>query len=192
MSAVDKNLLERVVRSINRPDGVGEKSAARGSILKQAAKFYKSQPIIEEATVPSGFDPAAAVLFEAVVEAAFLVAASDGVFDDDERIAFESVVAEVCENAVEIPQLDALVADLREQLAEDGMEKRVSMVARSIGKRDHQIEVLRIAALMAHMSDGVGEAEKRVLEQIAKCFDLPSEVVTNAIAQADRALGKLE
>ena len=47
----------------------------------------------DEATVPTGFDPVAVALFEAIVEGAFLVAFADGVFDDEERKTFERVVA---------------------------------------------------------------------------------------------------
>jgi tellurite resistance protein len=158
------------------------------SILKQSAASYGSRPILDEATVPTGIDPQAAVLFEAVVEAAFLIASCDGVFDDDERMAFESVVAEACDNVVQMAQLDALVADLREQLAEDGIEKRARMVARAVLRRDHQLEVMRIAALMAHMSGGVSEHERSVLEQLARGFDLPSGSVDHALAQAELAL----
>lgn len=188
MPAVDKSLLERVARSINQPES-GISAFARGSILKQAARSYGARPILDEATVPSGFDPQAAVLFEAVIEAAFLVAASDGVFDSDERVVFESVVVEACDNLVGLPQIDALIADFAEQLAEDGMEKRTLMVARSILRRDHQSEVLRIAALMAHMSQGVSEPERGVLELLARRFDLPNDAVDRAIGQANTALG---
>ena len=41
------------------------------------------------------------------------------------------------------------------------------MVARTITRPDHQQEVLRIAALMAHISGGVSEPERNVLEQLA-------------------------
>lgn len=191
MPAVDKSLLERVARSISQP-GSGAPSGVRTSILKQAAASYGSRPILDEATVPTGFDPQAAVLFEAVVEAAFLIAACDGVFDDEERIAFESVVAEACDNIVQMPVLDALVADLREQLAEDGIEKRARNVARAIYRRDHQVEVLRIGALMAHMGGGISQPERDVLELFAKGFDLPSGAVDHAIEQAKVALGATE
>jgi hypothetical protein len=170
MSAVEKRILERVARSINHPDS-GLSAVARGSILKQAARSYGARPILDEATVPSGFDPQAAVLFESVVEAAYLV--------------------EACDNVVQIAQIGALLAEFRELLAEDGLDKRVAMVARSVRRRDHQIEVLRIAALMAHLSAGVSETERRVLEQLAQHFDLPGDAVDRAISDADRALGSI-
>jgi tellurite resistance protein len=180
----DKSLIERVARGIARPNpsGVGL------SILAQAASSYGARPIVDEATVPTGFDPAAAALFEAVVEASFLVANSDGVFDDDERAAFQSVVANACGNVVQISQLDALIADLCEQLAEDGIDKRARMVARTIQKTEHQVEVLRIAALMAHISGGVSDQERHVLEQLARGFGLPPTAVDDALKESEGVL----
>lgn len=184
MTPPDQSLIERVARGIARPNP----TAGGLSILAQAATSYGARPIVDEATVPTGFDPAAAALFEAVVEAAFLVANSDGVFDDDERAAFQSVVANACGDVLQIAQLDALVADLCEQLAEDGIEKRTRMVARTITKPEHQLEVLRIAALMAHISGGVSEQERSVLEQLARGFGLMPAAVNEALSDSEAAL----
>lgn len=187
MSVPDKSLLDRVARSVAKP-GAGAPAGITASILAQAATSYGARPVVDEATVPTGFDPAAAALFEAVVEAAFLVANSDGVFDDDERAAFQSVVAIACNNTVQLSQLEALLADLSEQLHEDGIEKRTRMVARTITRADHQLEVLRIAALMAHVSGGVSDEERKVLETLAKGFALDDAAVTTALEEAETAL----
>src|ERR1700757_491419 len=81
------------------------------SILSLAAATYGAQPS-DEATVPTGFDPAACALFEAIVEGAYLVARADGVFDDEERRTFETVVTTACGGAVAPRAISALVADL--------------------------------------------------------------------------------
>ena len=187
MTVPDKGLLEQVARGIGRPGGASP-SGVTASILAQAAKSYGARPIYDESTVPTGFDPAAAALFEATIEAAFLVASSDGVFDDEERAAFQSVVHIACNGTVQPAQLEALIADLCEQLAEDGIEKRARMVARTITRRDHQLEVLRIAALMAHISGGVSDSERAVLDHLARGFDLPENDVERALSEADSAL----
>lgn len=191
MTPPDKSLIERVALGIARP---GTHAAGNLSILAQAASSYGARPMADEArpqdepTTPTGFDPAAAALFEAVVEAAFLVANSDGVFDDDERAAFQSVVANACGDVIQISQLDALLADLCEQLAEDGLEKRTRMVARTITKPEHQFEVLRIAALMAHISGGVSEQERSVLDQLARGFGLAHDSVQEALTESEGVL----
>lgn len=184
MTPPEKSLIARVARGISQPQIAGSGL----SILAQAATSYSARPVVDEATVPTGFDPAAAALFEAVVEAAFLVANSDGVFDDAERSTFESVVAHACGDLIQISQLNALIADLCEQLAEDGLEKRARMVARTITKPEHQLEVLRISALMAHISGGVSDQERSVLEQLALGFGLKRDVVEDALEECEEVL----
>lgn len=185
-SAPDADLLARVVRGISRP-GPDVSQSQGGSILAQAASAYAKRPTAAESTIPTGFDPRAASLFEAVVEAAFLVANADGVFDDTERQTFEHVVAEACRNTLDA-ELRALVSDLRDQLAEDGFERRVAAIGAAISGAAHKEEVLRIAALMAHISEGVSDAERHMLDMIARAFALDAGAVDRALEHATRAL----
>jgi tellurite resistance protein len=190
MSAPDKGLLDRVARGISRP-GQAAPPGITASILAQAATSYGARPVYDESTAPTGFDPKAAALFEGIVEAAFLVANADGTFDADERAAFQLVVTTACNDQVQPTQLTALLADLTKQLIEDGIERRARMVARSITRPDHQMEVLRIAALMAHISGGVDSSERDVLDHLARGFDLPSDAVDRALAEAKAALATM-
>jgi tellurite resistance protein len=178
--------MERVARTLRRPPSAS--GGVLAPVLAQAAGAYGARPTLDEADDLAGLDPEAAALFEAVVEAAYLVANADGVFDEDERAAFPWVVAGACDHLVPMRRLDALTADFRAQLAEDGIEKRARMIARTIAERDHQIEVLRIAALMAHVSGGVSEDERAVIAQLADGFALDEGAVAEALAQAAAAL----
>src|ERR1039458_8665849 len=104
------NLLARVARSL--PDPAKPVDPARPvSILSITAASYGARPS-EDATVPTGFDPLAVALFEAIVEGAYLVATADGVFDDEERRVFERVVLAACGGSVPPPHVSALVSDL--------------------------------------------------------------------------------
>lgn len=188
MSVPDQSLLDKVAKRISQP-GEGAPSGVKASILTVAAGSYASRPVGEEVTVPTGFDPQAAALFEAVVEAAFLVANADGEFDDAERRAFERVVAQACGGLVADGQIHALVADLGDQLEEDGLERRVAMVGKSIGQRDQQREVLRIAGLLAHVSGDVSDVERGVLDRLAKSFGLDGAAVDKALDEVRAALG---
>lgn len=184
---IDANLLDKVAKRIAEP-AVDAPTGIRTSILAIAAGSYGARPTDEEVTVPTGFDPDAAALFEAIVEAAYLVAAADGEFDALEREAFGHVVTQACGGSVSEAQIRSLLADLGDQLAEDGLEKRLRMVARTIGKGEHQREVLRIAALMAQVSGGVSEVERRVLEKISIGFGLDGDSVTTALHEVSKAL----
>jgi tellurite resistance protein len=180
------DLLARVARSAS-PPGKPVDPARPVSILSLTAASYGARPS-EDATVPTGFDPLAVALFEAIVEGAFLVAHADGVFDDEERKTFERVVVAACGGTVAPQQIAALVSDLGDQLAEDGVDRRVEALARTAAKREHALEVLRIAALLAQASDDVSGVERDVLAKIAKATGLEPGAVDTAIADVKKAL----
>lgn len=127
-------------------------------------------------------------MFESVVEAAFLVANADGEFDTAEQSAFRHVVVTACSGLVVERQVSALLADLADQLSEDGMDKRLHMVSKSIAREDQAREVLRIAALLAHVSGGVSEVEQRVLGKLAVELKLDETAVDAAVKEAKSAI----
>jgi tellurite resistance protein len=186
MSAPDHSLIGKVAQKLTQAPAYAEAEGAR-SLLAVAASSYgfQSDP---ELTQPTGFDPEAARLFEAVVESAFLVANADGDFDDTERAAFQHIVVTACGGAVAELQVSALLADLHDQLDEDGMQKRIQMVARTIVREDHAREVLRVASLLAHVSGGVSSVERETLDKLAAEFKLTKAAVEQAIEEAAHAL----
>ena len=186
-AAADPSLLAKVALSIARaPEGAPPGSGS--SLLAASAQSYGARPDQEDVTIPTGFDPHAAALFEAVVEAAYLVANADGEFDDGERGAFESVVVEATGKAVDARQIEALLADFGEMLSEDGLAQRIAFLGRTVTKPVHQREVLRIAALLAHVSGGVSDVERDVLGKMAVAFSLDPATVGEAVSEAERAL----
>ncbi len=197
--AFDQSLLERIAVSLRtaraslspsigdgRPGGAAP--AAKDSILSRAAELYGAQPDAEK-TPPTGFDPAAAALFEALVEGAYLVANADGEFDDDERTAFEQVVLIATNGRVGPDQLGALLADLHQLLGEDGLDKRIQVVAKTVAKPEQQREVLRVAALIGYISGGVSDVEHDAMAKLASGFGLDRAAVESAVDEARAALG---
>jgi len=187
MPVADVRLLEKVARGLSEPR-VDAPTGAESSILTVAAGAYGARPAGDENTVPTGFDPRVAALFEGIVEAAYLVANADGQFDDTERRAFEQVVFQACGGAVAAQQIGNLLADLGDLLGEDGLDRRILIVSRTVTNRDHQREVLRIAGLLAHVSGGVSEVERRMLDRLAESFDLTPDEVDRALAAVRAAL----
>ncbi len=187
MPADDKiNLLARVARSAGKP-GVPADPAKPLSILSLAAASYGARPD-DDATVPTGFDPVAVALFESIVEGAYLVASADGVVDDDERKTFEQVVVTACGGAVAPKQIAALVGDLADQLEEDGLDRRLTMLAKQVTKPEHALEVLRIGALLAQVTDDVGPEERVVLTKLAAAMSLAADSVDRALGDVKAAL----
>jgi tellurite resistance protein len=159
------------------------------SILSLAAAAYGSRPS-EDSTVPTGFDPLAVVLFEAIVEGAYIVANADGVFDDDEKLTFERVVVAACGGTVAPAQISGLISDLADQLREDGIDRRIETIAGTVTKREHALEVLRVAALLAQTSEDVSEVERETLEKLATHCGLTSEDVDAAFDHVKEALAE--
>ena len=187
MSVPDESLLGKVATQLSRPPTYAG-SSSKASILNIAAASYGWKSGGEEVTQPTGFDPEAARLFEAVVEGAFLVANADGHFDEKEQETFEHVVVAACGGSVGERQVAALLADLRDQLEEDGLDKRVQMGTRGVNRDDHSREVLRVSALLAHVSGGVSPVEREVLDKLAVALKLNPSVVEQAIEEARHAL----
>jgi tellurite resistance protein len=186
------NFLARVARTATASRTDADAPAGNGpghsdSILSLVAVSYGMRPS-GDATVPTGFDPVAIALFEAIIEGAYVVANADGVFDDEERLAFERVVLAACGGAVAAPQILALVGDLADQLEEDGADRRIEMIAQNVTKKEHAREVLRIAALLAHASDDVSEVEREVLGKLARQFGIDPGEVDAALAEAKEAI----
>jgi len=154
-----------------------------------AAASYGAKPDAND-TSPTGFDPRAVILFEAIVEAAYLVASADGLFDDTERETFSRIVAAACGGVVPPRRLAKLIHDFSDMLLEDGLEKRIAQIAANSGKREHQEEVLRIGVLIADASGGgIGHAERQVLERLAMAFQFSSGDIDRTIDIIRRELG---
>ena len=188
MAAGNDDTIKKVVARLSQPPKYAD--GVRGSILAVAAASYGSRPTDDEdVTQPTGFDPEAAALFEAVVESAYLVANADGEFDDTEKTAFQHVVLAACTGSVAKRQIEALLADLADQLEEDGMDKRIDMVSRTISRPEHAREVLKVAALLAAVSAGVSAEERSVLDKLASKFGLGSEEIETALSEVSRVMG---
>lgn len=182
------NMLARVARiPPGAPLGPQSEGTSDRSILTLAAASYGSRPT-DESTVPTGFDPHAAALFESIVEGAYLVATADGVFDEEERRAFERIVTAATGGSVTQGHIIDLIADLADQLAEDGLDKRLQRLGEGIGRRQHAQEVIRIAALIAQCSEDVSEIERSVLEKLAIACKLELAEVDAALADVKAAL----
>ena len=83
MAGTDSSLIGKVAQTLSRPPSYAERGV-KDSILVASAASYGSHSE-DDLTQPTGFDPEAARLFEAIVESAYLVANADGEFDKTEQ-----------------------------------------------------------------------------------------------------------
>jgi tellurite resistance protein len=182
------SIIGKVAQELSRAPSYSQRGVKESILVAAATSYGAKSP--DDLTQPTGFDPEAARLFEAIVESAYLVANADGEFDDTEKQAFEHVVLAACEGKVGEMQIAALLADLAEQLEEDGAEKRVQMVTKGITRSEHAREVLRVAALIAHVSGGVSPAERALVEQLASGLGLDAAATAAALAEVSKALSQ--
>jgi uncharacterized membrane protein YebE (DUF533 family) len=193
-----KGLLDKIAGKLREPPSFSASSGAseappgpgaRASILSSAGARYGHTPG-DPLTEPTSSETEALALFEAIIESAYLVAVADGDFDAVERGAFEHVVLAACDSKVTAAQLRSLLADLAALRAEDGEDKRVLMVSRTISRPEQAAEVLRVASLIAQVSDGVSAVERGVLDKLATRFQLDSSAVDRALSDAARVLSE--
>lgn len=189
MPAPHSSLITKVARKLGQaPPSVDGRHPV--SILSAAAGCYGLTADMEELTQPTGYDPDAARLFEAIIESAYVVAHADGEFDATEQAAFRNVVLLACAGRVAERQVASLLSDLAEQLAEDGLDKRIDLLGRAVRRPEQAREVLRVAALLAQVSGGVSEVERAVMFRIAAKLGLPDSAVEEVLLEARRALAE--
>lgn len=186
MPALDTSLIRKVAKRLQTPPR--PEAGTKGSLLELAANSYGFRAEVDELTQPTGFDPQAARLFEALVESAYLVANADGEFDEAEQSAFVHVVLVACTGLIAERQVRALLSDLQDQLAADGLDKRIEMVARAVKKPEHALEVLRVAALLATVSGGISDVERGVLCGLAARLGLDHSALSRAVTEASSVL----
>ncbi len=164
--------VDRIERLANVSSGQEGGTGRNRSVIALAAAAYASQPSVDS-TTPTGFDPFAVTLFEAIVEAAFLVATADGVFDADEREVFSRIVAASAENALPRSDLNGLIEELAEHLAIDGVDRRVARIAQSVRRPEQKIALLRVAILVALANDTISETEEALIARLCNALDVP-------------------
>ncbi len=168
----------RVARKLAQPE-----TAGLGSILILSATQFDQRPEHDEVTQPTGFDPGAVSLFEAIVESAYLVATADGSFDEAEENAFRHIVLTACGDVISETKVSGLLADLSLLLDEEGVDRRIAALGESVRRGAHAREVLRTAALMAQASSGVSAEERALLERLRSSFALQLEELDRVLAE---------
>jgi hypothetical protein len=143
-------------------------------LFARASLDYLWTRSIDE-TLRMGFDPVKAACFEGCVEVAYLVASCDGDLHEEEQHTFVQFILALRHPSVQVDEqvcrtMDALMSDLREALAEEGIQGRIRSLGRMLRTRPEQIEALSLAMVAAQACRGVREPQQRLLEQIASAF----------------------
>lgn len=115
-------------------------------------------------------DPA--LLFNAIVEAGYLVAAADGQVDDTELATLKNAVQIISDGDISADEIDTLVEDLIDLRRSEGETARCKAVGQSLADSKAAEEGLYLAAAIAYVSAGLDERELAVMEHIASAARL--------------------
>jgi tellurite resistance protein len=115
----------------------------------------------------SSEDAHAARHFLSLMEAAYLVAASDGI-SDAERTAFAGLLASVRGGAADPRQLEAILGELDAASARDGRPKRLAELATMFDDFVAREEALGFATLVAVADGQISRKEARGLIELAE------------------------
>jgi tellurite resistance protein len=123
----------------------------------------------------------------ALLEAAFLVSASDGEFAPIERDGLSSLLAAMTDGLFPLPSFEELLHSFAGALSRDGYLVRIEHLAETLrdGEMRHAALLLAVGACLA---DGeIHDKERALLETLADAFELDPEEISTLLAEANRA-----
>jgi len=112
-------------------------------------------------------------VFRAAIEAGYLAATPDGVFDDAERKALTNAIDTLSQGAVIEWEAETLVEACASDAGNrDERAKRVGAKLKELGAPEAG---LVFAAFVAHATQGIDKKEEAVLKSIAKAAGVPDK-----------------
>lgn len=128
--------------------------------------------------------------FSAILEASFLVAASDGVLAASEEQQLRASILELTDNRIPEEDISQLLEAFLERLRSDGYEARIAQVAEILD----QLELRRAAFLMAlglaHIDGRVQEEEAATFQELARAFGFSEAEATELSQQVSDWLAR--
>ncbi len=121
---------------------------------------------LRSSILPGGGDPA--LLFNAIVEAGYLVAAADGTVDPTELETLKKAVGTLTDGEMSPSEIDTLLDDLVDLRETQGEKSRCSAVGAMLRDANAGEEGLYLAAAIAYVSAGLSAPELAVMEEIAR------------------------
>ena len=143
---------------------------------------------LRKGRVPEGGDPA--MLFNAAIEAGYLVAAADGTVDNAELGTLKRAILTLAGDELSAEDLDALIDDLIDLRKSEGEASRCRAVGELLGAHKSADEGLYLAAAIAYASNGLDRKELAVLEHIAHAAGMSQAALVTLATQVRDDLGR--
>ncbi len=155
------------------------------TVLEHLAPLARS---LRKGRVADGGDPA--LLFNAVVEAGYLVAAADGTVDATELATLKRAILVLAGDELATDELDALVDDLIDLRKSEGEVSRCRAVGELLAAHKSADDGLYLAAAIAYASNGLDRSELGVLERIATAAGVSTAALVTLATQVREDLGR--
>lgn len=128
------------------------------------------------------------VFLSVLVEAAFLVAAADGVVSTPERQTLAGTIAHVLGGELPEEELVAMIDAFAEALERDGREQRLVAMAHALPDPPARRAAVAFAALIALCDRELVTEERETLNLLGASFGLDSSVVESTLNEVADSL----
>ena len=125
--------------------------------------------------------------FQALVELGYLVAAADGLADEERQVLAE-LVEHATGKAVDQPALKLHFQDLEEGVGMLGRKERMQRAAAEFEDHVSRCEAISFAALVAVADGKLGAAEARALLELGEIFGLSEGEVRAVLGQVVQSI----
>lgn len=111
----------------------------------------------------------------ALIEVMFLVASADGEFSIPERRFFMEMVTSLSDGRLDSGDLLVLTERAQSRLDEGGVEARLNALSALLKDETARRLAYALATQIAFADDEISDAEKQVLDEMARVFELSDE-----------------
>lgn len=122
-----------------------------------------------------------------IIDLGVLMAQSDGVIEDEELALLRELFGELLGTKLRGRLAQHLIDASLEVTKMAGAEARIRVLAEVLADCGAVEEGLIIAASIANASHGIGQAERKMLEALARAADAPNSLLGQVIARVEKA-----
>ncbi|MFO0660208.1 MAG: hypothetical protein U0165_10305 [Polyangiaceae bacterium] len=169
------------------PSSVAER--ARALLEKKAAAELPDAGRVRKGA-ESRRESSADAFFSALVEGAFLVAAADGELSEDEEVTLAETISHVTGEVLAPDEFVAMIDAYAEALSEDGVARRLEVLAEQLPDAPARREVLAFASLLALCDHNLVDDERGMLFAMGKAFALDDAAVRSVIEGVEASLSE--
>lgn len=126
----------------------------------------------------------------ATFDAAFLMAAADGVVSDEEIDELSELLSSLTEGAATDDDLGYLLDNFAEALQQEGLDERLANIADALDSEDARRLAFVTACGIAYLDEQVTEEEEALFSRLAAALKISADEADGLLDEIERALAK--